>query len=1231
MEPTRPTSEIQVWPGHSPVPTWECPMATIGRKGLNLVDGIDDLDAQELSRMNNVMSTYGSPVWVRPGQTALGTTTAARVNALYRLNDPNASAFARFAGVGTALYRGTTGAFSSVDTGYSGDPLTFCGISMPLSGAPYVAIGDRTRNRKISRTGSIELYGIPPATLTSTAVNGANTLDIALFDAADGTQSANWTATAGQDRTTPIPNATGTPTLTDVVLGGGGNAVEMLTDPSGAGTGIGYDSIISIPLTLDLTAFSGGGGTIEDQDLIHLLFNVSEPRFLEEIKIYFVTSTFTAGSIPGASADNINAWYKAVRQNDFTFFHERLISSTTASTTLRQNELLQSFKRNANVQNPRASQVNQAGVTEIGRVAQPQMQPGRNVWFQSGIIDAPIRRGDFARVGNDLTTGWSTITGIVIVVQTNTNEPLTIQFADWFCSGGSGPDTIDPASQSYDYRVINYNPATGSKGNPSAVQAEAAWVDPHRQAVTITPGASGIAALVQQAFRRGGSATTSDDWRFVGQSASDGAAIVDELSDDQILEEETLEIDNDMPVTSVTAAGATVLNQAVSVFFAVEDYVFACGDPLQPGTLYRSKRGFPEAWPAIDYFPVCAPSEQLMNGGQIASQGFVFSRTRMYSIILNADDTWTTEPTGCAEGLVGRWALAVTPYGIAFVSPFGVRLTGGGAPEQLSDEMIEPLFKGETVRGLNPIDLADPTNLQLAYYDSELWLTYEDTSNGRHHLVYNFLDKNWRHYAFGVPVSCVYGEPIEGAAASTLLGAGSTGAIYTHDGFSDAGSAIAWSFRTGAQHFGNPRNEKLYGEIVLDAELQTGTIDVQPHLNDELTPGTTVSSTGTAGARRYIYENFGTVPQRARNVSINVSGNAPTGARQYFNRMGITYHMQPEITLNLPTPWEEMPGGEGYLWGVIITFDTGAADRTILVEYTVNNGGVSTAATLTVNADGRKKIPYSFPSVLAQQARLRPTGTCEPWIRYKVEWLTDPEPVRIPGWDSNWESFGTYADKWIKGYLIEADTFGVAKTVVLDLVTDLGVQTLAANTLTLTRTGRGIYHHSFAKLRGRLFRLRATDTNYGKLFKWQPIFDEEPLGLTRWETQERPHEGLEGKWQKPLEGLLTLRSSATVTLTITCQGYGAVVMDTSVYTIASTAGAKHKVRVPFNAAKGLLFTYLFTSAEPLWVYREESDLLVEDWTTGAAIQVPMLPSNDDLDPARTMGNAAVAAATPGGA
>lgn len=1126
-------------------------MRRIGRRLLNLAKPLVDLDPEELSRAVNVRVLYGGPLEIRPGQTALGTTTGVdHVHSLTRLNDPANSSFARFAGSGTHLYRGTTGAFTDIDSGYSGDPLSFCAVTLPLTGLPFLFVSDRSRIRKVDRTNAVQTIGLGDGALTSTALVAQHAISIAQFQASDSTAAASWTMTAGTDT---AGAATGAPSAADVGPVGD-KAVAFTTSPTGAGTGLGYTSTVSIAKAMDLSAFAGPI-TVTDDDLIAFdaAINV-DPARVHRYTVYFVVSAFTAGVVPGSSGtQNLDAYAHTFQGAD-----------------------LQAVIR----------------------------------WGNAGF---PLRRGDFSRIGTDGTATWATVTGIVIVIETATNLPVTMTFNGMYVEGGADPDVTDPTSVPYDYRVRNFNPTTGTRGNPSAIQAEANFLSPLRQAVTVTPTATGTAALRQEVFRRGGSPAAAQDWHYVGVNGSDGGAFTDTASDEVALTGETLEIDNDQPVTSVNSSGVTVKNTLVTVFFLVEDYCFALGDVLQPGRLYRAKKGRPENWPAASYTDVCAASEELMNGGMIGSAGFCFSRSRMYTILNNADGTFTTEPTECAEGMVGRWAMAETPYGIAFVSPFGVRLTTGGAPIPLSDEQIGPLFRGQAVNGFNAVDLTVPTALKLEYHDNELWLTYADTGGTRRQLIYNFVDKTWRPYLFTNAVSCVYSEPVQGVAASLLLGSFAAGAIWTHSGFSDLGSAIAYTIRTGALDFGDPAIEKLFSQIRIEAEIFTSTLTCQAFLNAEATTVNAQTIVGTAGLKAYNFEPFGTTPMRARTVSVELRGNAPTGSRPYFTVGGVSRQLQPMIVYNEPTPWEELPGGEGYLWGCVITCDTGNVARSIEVEYTTNNGSITAAATLTITANGRKKIPVSWNAVLAQQVRIRPTGTCIPWIKFKVEWLSDPEPPRVPGWDTNWESFGSLSDKWLKGILVEADTFNVAK----DLVVDID-QSLAAVSLgSLTFNGRTVQHLAFAKQKGRLFRLRATDANYGKLYRWHPIFDEEPLALTRWETEEITH-GISG-WSKPLEAFITLRSTGTVTLMITAYNASGTALDTSAYSLTTTAGAKIKKRVLLNPAKGILWTYVFTAAAPFTLYREESEVLVEDWMTGQASWVRPFGDEDQDQPPRQQG------------
>jgi len=183
----------------------------------------------------------------------------------------------------------------------------------------------------------------------------------------------------------------------------------------------------------------------------------------------------------------------------------------------------------------------------------------------------------------------------------------------------------------------------------------------------------------------------------------------------------------------------------------------------------------------------------------------------------------------------------------------------------------------------------------------------------------------------------------------------------------------------------------------------------------------------------------------------------------------------------------------------------------------------------------------------------------------------------------------------------------------------------------ITFNGRSVQQVSFPQLLGRVFRIYPTDSNPSRLYTLQPIYDLEPLALTRWETQETDH--LIHGWQKLLWGnftLKTLDATTDVTLTLSIYNNSGVLQGApQTYTIAATNLLKTKRWVPFQANKGALYKYVFTSAKPFWLYREESEVFSLPWgETEALLKRPW--GNDDLDPSRGMGKASLASAHGGG-
>ena len=109
---------------------------------------------------------------------------------------------------------------------------------------------------------------------------------------------------------------------------------------------------------------------------------------------------------------------------------------------------------------------------------------------------------------------------------------------------------------------------------------------------------------------------------------------------------------------------------------------------------------------------------------------------------------------------------------------------------------------------------------------------------------------------------------------------------------------------------------------------------------------------------------------------------------------------------------------------------------------------------------------------------------------------------------------------------------------------------------------------------------------------------------------------------------IALRSFSKVFLTVTVYNQsGQSIAHT--YTIASTAGLKTKVFVPFYAAKGVLVKYLLTADAAFALYREETEVWIMPWGGQAATIVKPF-GNDDLDLTRGMYKASGVAERAGG-
>jgi hypothetical protein len=1094
-----------------------------GVGGLDLKRSIDLIPAVKLARMTNVVRDEEGSLTSRPGQTEVASAPGSgEIHSLTRLN--TGSSFDRLAGVGTELYCGMTGVLTLVEGGFSGSPLTFAAAHPPISSDTWAYIGDTAKMRKVRASDCLDLaIGLtsPPATdldfplddftwptpatwaardLTRLCCYGFDIVGIGPGAPGDYTayatqnkktidtcDAAGWTNNAGSGG---APSNT-----TDAVNKKEGTASLKLTTNAGAGA---YYNFWNKANPLNLNSF-GNGVLATDDDIVHLWLRTDRPDKILEIRLYFVvSSSFNTGTLPGTSdTNNTDAYMKAFRPIDFTSAYEASATTLGASSTANTN--VQTTQQLSNIVDDRGGTVAIIQQqTDSSRAASTQFAPGRGAWTEFGIIGLPVHRRDFIRIGSDTTRSWGNVTGLVIAVQvSDTTSAINIWFDDIYLTGGAGLDSSLIGMQPYNYRHVNYDTRTGALSNPSPIQNIAFQLDSLRQGIVITPSAYGDSAIRQRFFRQGGSLV--NNWYFVGQNTSDGAPFTDTFSDLQALasgnvEGGLLELDNDQPITTVDSAGATVRAQPLpAIWGPINDILLGCGDPHRRGDVYWSKVLNYDSWPPSNHQEVCSPSEELMNGLILGSQGYVFSRERLFICYPNLQNagTVTVLPTECTHGLLTRWSFTVGLGAIWFVAKDGIYRTAGGKEENISDNDIFSLFHGETKNGYLPIDFTALNSIRLEIFANDIWFLYRDTGGVNRIFIYSTIFQFWRAYNFNSEVSALYSE--EGTLSNLLLGGRTSLKVYEHTGTSDDGAAIAANVRTGALDQGMPRETKLYGDIPIDAKGPGVSVTVTPLVDNETTTlPSQVIAPGAARTRFYV-----DVPddQKGRNISIDLA-------------------------------WSSTTGGA-----------------------TVYSGG--------------------------------PSYTPQP----------DTATTRV-------------TDKYVKGVVLEVDTFGVAKEV------NVQADGATATTISVTASGRQLIQFSFSQFQGRILRLNPADTNPWILYSFQWIFDNEPLSLARWETQILNHD-IPGQ-QTLTHSYLTVRNTATVNIEITTYRYDAstVVKNYSI----TTTGGKRLVFVPFEATAGVMFKYVFTSSAPFWLYRAESSVFIVPWGGDGVERKPF--GDDDTDTTR---------------
>lgn len=176
---------------------------------------------------------------------------------------------------------------------------------------------------------------------------------------------------------------------------------------------------------------------------------------------------------------------------------------------------------------------------------------------------------------------------------------------------------------------------------------------------------------------------------------------------------------------------------------------------LKDNLLYYCKPRQPEYWPDLYYIEVSTPQFPGITGLFHNGQAYVLTAHEIYYIQGTGHGTFFPLPMRAKCGAQSkRGAVSVLGRGIYHVGPDGIYLFGSGADVKISEEVLEPIFRGETVHGLPGI--GDLSTSWLHVYGNRMYFGYAGSGDDYpvNALVFNLETQRLSYYTYddGEPV-----------------------------------------------------------------------------------------------------------------------------------------------------------------------------------------------------------------------------------------------------------------------------------------------------------------------------------------------------------------------------------------------------------------------------------------------------------------------------------------------
>lgn len=435
-------------------------------------------------------------------------------------------------------------------------------------------------------------------------------------------------------------------------------------------------------------------------------------------------------------------------------------------------------------------------------------------------------------------------------------------------------------------------------------------------------------------------------------------------------------------------------------------YIFALGDPFNPGVIYWTNPNDPDTASDRNYLEITSPSEPLVGGAMYDARPYVWSSERMFQLspVPNpgpGESAFVAQEIANSRGAVGPQAITNDIY-LYFVSKDGIYLSEGGQPRSLTDDTLYPIFphdgqQGMTTNGVVAPDYSRQSEFRLHAYSSQLYFDYPGIDGNFHSLIYFSVTQGWLYdyYAsLGKGVVTHYGE--KGLGSYNILLGSENGKVLKFEGTTDDSFPIQSTIWTPAFTAEDGRTRKRWGDYTLDLDTANIPIVVENWLDNFSIPAVPPSHiVQTPSGRDLTLQDLNSGDEIfARNFGVKIFSSGPF--LELFEWQP-SYIPLPENTAYRATDWElaDKPGAK-YVQGLLIEADTLGQIRELRVEY---DGG-NLAAVIQVASFKREEKYYPFPTAaIGHLFRLLPTDPDE-WRLFNIRWVYQPAPEISTVWES---------------------------------------------------------------------------------------------------------------------------------------------------------------------------------------------------------------------------------------